>query len=146
MSRRLPRAADVVPHAPPILALDELIAWEPGRIEARAVVQETDPFVRDGAADAVAALEYMAQAVAACLGCEAYYAGEGVRVGMVVACREMTLERASFPVGSELLLEARRVRGDADLSHFETTARDESGEVVARATMTLIHARAPVEE
>lgn len=146
MTRRLPRAADVVPHAPPILALDAILAWEPGSLEARVVVRETDPFVRGGAAEAVAALEYMAQAVAACLGCEAYYGGEDVRVGMVVACREMTLARATLPVGTELVVTARRVRGSDDLSHFETTARDASGEELARASMTLVHGERPPED
>ncbi len=140
--RELPPVADLVPHAPPTLALERLLSWSPGFARARLVVREGQLFVQDGRVAGIYLLEYLAQAVAACLGCEAFHADGSVRVGMVVGCRSMTLTRASLAVGSELLLEVRRVRGSDSASLFETEASDERG-VIARAVLTLIHAEAP---
>ena len=133
-----PPVARVVPHAPPMLALDEVLAWEPGRIECRLVVREGALFVGAGGVDGVWTLEFMAQAVAACLGCEALLADAGIRVGMIVACRSMSLERALVPIGSELTIVAERVRGSDSTSLFQSEVRDGHG-LVARATLTLVH-------
>jgi predicted hotdog family 3-hydroxylacyl-ACP dehydratase len=138
-----PAITELVPHAAPILALEELVDADEGRACARLVVRADDPFARDGTVDAVVTLEYMAQAVAACLGWEARRAGRAVRVGMVVACREMRLERSSLPVGSELRIEVRRVHGTEASSHFDAEVRDSSGARVASATLTLVHGEAP---
>jgi predicted hotdog family 3-hydroxylacyl-ACP dehydratase len=134
----LPPVADAVPHAPPMLALDELVDWAPGHIVCRLVVREGGPFVGAAGVDGVWTLEYMAQAVAACLGCEALQAGSEIRVGLVVACRSMSIERALVPLGTELTVAAARVRGSESASLFETEVRDADG-LVARAVMTVVH-------
>jgi predicted hotdog family 3-hydroxylacyl-ACP dehydratase len=69
--------------------------------------------------------------------------GGAVRVGMVIACREMELLRPSVPVGAELVLEVRRVRGSRQVSHFEGTTRDADGGEVARVALTLVHGERP---
>jgi len=143
-SNALPPVADLVPHEPPMLAVEELLACEAGRARARLRVPDR-LFARDGRVEAVVALEYMAQVVAACLGHEAAREGEGTRVGMVVACRRMTIERPVLVVGEELTVDVRRVRGTENLSHFDGETRDADGAVVARVTMTLVHGERPPE-
>ena len=138
-----PAVSELVPHEPPVLALDALVAWRPGHAEARLTVRPDDPFVRDGRLDAVVLLEYMAQAVAACLGMEAYAGSGGVRVGMVIACRQMAIRRPSLAVGEVLAISADRVRGTDALSHYDGAVRDGDGELVASATMTLVHGEKP---
>jgi predicted hotdog family 3-hydroxylacyl-ACP dehydratase len=137
-----PPIATLLPHAPPMLVLEELLEWSPGSATARMTVRSNGPFVRDGAVAGVCALEFMAQCVAACLGCEARQAGERVRVGVVIAVRELVIERASLPVGTELRIRVQRIRGSDTLSVFETTAED-GDRPVARAVMTLLHGAAP---
>lgn len=141
-----PAMTELVPHARPMLAVEELVRWEPGCAVARMTVRADGPFVRDGRVDGLAALEFMAQGVAACLGYEAFQAGDSVRVGMVIAVRQMTLERASFAVGEELRIHARRVRGAEWLSHFEARLEDARGDTVATSTLTLVHRDAPPED
>ncbi len=143
-SDALPPVAELVPHEPPMLAVDELLACERGRARARMLVPER-LFGRDGRVDSVVTLEYMAQVVAACLGHEAVREGDGVRVGMVIACRSMTIERPTLTVGEELTIDVERVRGTESLSHFDGETRDASGAVVARVTMTLVHGDRPPE-
>jgi len=138
----LPPVAELVPHGPPMLALEQLSTCEPGRATGTMQVRES-LFLREGRLDAVVTLEYMAQLVAACLGHEGRRAGVGVRVGMVVACRSMTLARAELLLGERLVLNARCIRRTESVSQFETETHDGSGALVSRATMTLVHGEPP---
>ncbi len=126
-----------------MLALDELVSAEAGRATARLTLTDRMLFVRDGRLDTVITLEYMAQTVAACLGLEALAEGGTVRVGMVVACRTMTIHRPELAVGEVLHCEVERVRGTPDVSLFTGLTRDESGAVVAEVSLTLVHGEAP---
>ena len=128
-----------------MLALEELLEWSEEVGRARLVLGERNLFVRDGLVDTVIALEYMAQAVAAYLGQEAYRAGGGVTVGMVVACRDMVVERPQLRVGEELIIEVRRIRGSDQVSQFDTRLLDATTSVVATASMTLVHGGEPPE-
>lgn len=138
----LPPIAELVPHGPPMLAVDELLSCTDGHATARMLVRENQ-FTRDGRLESVVLLEYMAQVVAACLGHEALAEGGAVRVGMVIACRSMQILRPSVPLGTELHFEVRRVRGSEQLSHFDAVTRDADGAEIARVTLTLVHGERP---
>ena len=142
MSDAYPPIEDLVPHGFPIRGLDELVDWAPGRATCRLTVHEANPFVRDGALPTVALLEYMAQAVAACLGYEAYRGGDGVRVGMLIGVRKMELTADTIPLGSELSITVERSRGNEDVSTFEGVT-ELLGKRIATAQMTLFHAEKP---
>ncbi len=141
--RPYPPVADLVPHAAPALAIDELLHCAGGTAAAAITVTADTMYVRDGAVDSVLALELMAQTVAACLGYEAFCGGEGVRVGMVIACRKLELLRPSFAVGERLLSRVQRIHGSDDVSMFATELTTVDGAPVARASMTLVHASSP---
>lgn len=140
---RYPPIEDLVPHAPPALALDELVECRDGHAHTRLVVRDGALLVQDGGVDTVVAIEWMAQTVAACLGYEAFLGGIGVRVGMVVASRQFAIVRPRLRVGERFDVHARRLRGTDDISSFEGEVRDGDGEVVARAVMTLVHSEKP---
>jgi len=140
-----PDIAELVPHQRPMLALDRVVDYEPGRVRTELTLLPDNPFARDDEIDSVVTLEYMAQAVAACLGMEAYAEGAPVRVGMVIACRKMEIARSPLEVGEVLAVEARRVRGTDSLSHFEAAIRDAGGAAIATSTLTLVHGERPPE-
>jgi predicted hotdog family 3-hydroxylacyl-ACP dehydratase len=144
MSATLPPIDTLVPHAPPMLAVERVLDYTPGRATVAMTVRD-GLFTRDGRVDSVVLLEYMAQAVAACLGLEATAAGGAVRVGMVVACRSLAVARPSVRVGEELTICVERVRGTEQVSHFDGETRDVAGDVVARTTLTLVHGERPPE-
>ncbi|MEM9457080.1 MAG: hypothetical protein AAGF11_23080 [Myxococcota bacterium] len=139
---RYPPIAELVPHGPPMRVLEELVDWEPGRATCRMTIRQSMPFVTEGRLATVATVEYIAQAVAACLGHEAYVGGEGVRVGMLVGVRKMELHRPWLDVGSELRIDVERVRGNDEVSTFRGEIRV-AGEVVVTAMTTLVHAEQP---
>jgi predicted hotdog family 3-hydroxylacyl-ACP dehydratase len=142
MSDAYPPIEDLIPHGYPIRGLDELVDWAPGRATCRLTVHASNPFVREGALPTLALLEYMAQAVAACLGYEAYRGGEGVRVGMLIGVRKMELAADTIPLGSELTITVERSRGNEDVSTFEGITKL-LGQRIATAQMTLFHAEKP---
>jgi len=128
-----------------MLAVEELLDWREGYARARLTIHSDNQFVRNGQLDAVVTFEYMAQTVAACLGMESRTGGGGVRVGMVIASREMKIERPLITVGEELFFEANLVRGSDYSSMFKTETRDAQGELVSTASLTLVHSEAPPE-
>ena len=138
-----PAIRDLMPHGDAIRQLERLVEWAPGRAECTMRVDATSRLVEDGRLESVLLLEAMAQSVAACLGHEAYLGGEGVRVGMIVACRALEVRVPFVPVGAALRLRARRVRGNDATSHFDCEVRFEAGEgdPIATATLTLVHDR-----
>ena len=142
---RYPPIEDLVPHAPPTLTLDELVEARDGFAHARLVVREGGLLVGADGVDTSAALEWMAQTVAACLGYAAFCGGVGVRVGMVVACRRFTRSRERVALGERLDVRVTRLHGTDDISSFDGEVLDARGAPVAAATMTLVHAERPPE-
>ena len=142
----LPATSELAPHQLPMLAIEELVAWRPEHATARMTVRADNSFVQGDQLDTVVTLEYMAQTVAACLGMEAYASGGNVRVGMVIACRSMQIHRATVPVGEVLTIQADCVRGSDSISHYDGEVRDASGELIAAATMTLVHGEKPPDQ
>lgn len=142
MTPAYPSMARLMPHGPPMRALEAMLEWEEGRACCRVTVREGMPFVRDGRLASLITLEYMAQAVAACLGYEALLGGEGVRVGMVIAVRKMEIVVPFVAEGTELHIDVERSRGNEDVSTFEGVTKD-GDVVISTAVMTLFHGKPP---
>ena len=139
----LPAVTDLVPHQPPVLALERLVAWRPEHAQGELTVRADNPLLRDGKVETVMAMEYMAQCVAACLGMDAYIGGGAVRVGMVIACRQMKITVPHLLLGETYLVSADQVRGTDAISHYDGAITSASGEAVATCTMTLVHGEKP---
>jgi len=139
----LPDISELVPHQTPVLALDKLSSWELGHAKGELTIRDSNPLVHDGTIDTVMSLEYMAQCVAACLGMEAFQSGGNVRVGMIVACRQMEILQPELLLGETYAVKADCVRGNNSLSHYDAEIRSSDGELVATCTMTLVHGEKP---
>ncbi|MFW6052178.1 MAG: hypothetical protein ACODAU_13450 [Myxococcota bacterium] len=134
-----PDIRELVPHAGPMVLLDALVRWAPGEAECRFVVRAEQPFVRDGRMDTAATIEHMGQAIAACLGYEAFRGGEGVKVGVIIGCRRLDLHVPALQVGDQGTVVARRKRGHEEMSQFECEVRC-GDRVVSSADLTVYHA------
>lgn len=134
-----PPIAELIPHGEPMVLLDELASWAPGVACCQVTIQEGSPFVSDGVVDITASIEYMAQAVAACLGYEALCAGDGIRAGVIIGCRQLLAHAQSLPLDRRLCVDVRRTRGNATLSHFDCSIRV-GDELLVEAALSLYHA------
>jgi predicted hotdog family 3-hydroxylacyl-ACP dehydratase len=85
-----PPVAELVPHEPPMILVDELVEWSPTQARVRAHVRRGGPFVSDGRLPATILLEYMAQAIAVADGMAGR--GNGRRdIGLLLGVRELNL-------------------------------------------------------
>lgn len=141
-----PPLEELIPHAGPMLLLDAMTSWGEGRSTCVLCVRERAPFVNAaGQVESAVTIEYMAQAVAACLGYESLRGGGNVRVGMIIACKRFVAHADKLQVGDVLTIDAQRVRGNEMLSHFDCRVLRGS-ELFSEATLTLYHAEKPPDD
>lgn len=132
----LPPLRQLVPHAPPMLLLDELLEWTPGRARCAVRLRPDSPFMENGRVRALVSLEYMAQAAAACAADAR--GGQGGARGLLLGTRELTLAVEHFQAGDELVVEAERASADEQVTSFRCQVR--RGEaLVARAVLSVFH-------
>jgi predicted hotdog family 3-hydroxylacyl-ACP dehydratase len=140
-----PPLEELVPHRPPMVLLDRLVSWEPGKAVCALTLEKDAPFVEQDCVQTAVSIEYMAQGVAACLGYEALRGGESVRVGMIIGCRKFELATETIPIGTPLEIHVERKRGNENLSHFQCSVSD-AERTYATALLTLYHAERPPED
>jgi len=134
--RPLPRLADVVPHRPPMLLLDEVVAWDGTRVECRVVLRDDSPFVDAGRVASTLAIEYIAQCIAVFVGLEAHQRGEPIRLGYLVGAREVWLPADGFRVGDVLTVHAMPIWSGETIGSFQCEV-DRVGDVVARGALNV---------
>ncbi len=132
----LPPVAELLPHAPPMVLIDELVEAAEGRVAARVTLRPDSPFVEDGRVPAIVAIEYMAQTIGAYAGLRARAAGGPPRIGFLLGTRELSLDVDAFAVGDELTIEARHVFGDEQLGSFQCELR-RAGQTLASALVNV---------
>jgi len=138
-----PPIAEVIPHRPPMLLLDRIVEFTPEKsVTCEVRIRGDAPFVEDGGVPAVVGIEYMAQSVAAFAGLSARADGKGVRIGLLLGCREMTLAIDAFAVGDTLTVNARRTWGETDLGHFSCNVQ-RGAETLATAILTVYQGPLP---
>ncbi len=133
----LPPIAELVPHRPPMLLLDHLLEYTPGRSRCAVRLRPDSPFMEGGRVRALVALEYMGQAAAACAGMEAR--GGGLAAGgLLLGTRELTLAIEHLRAGDELVVRAERLSGDDRVSRFRCQVH-RGEELVAEAVLNVFH-------
>ncbi len=126
-----PPVAELVPHESPMRWLDEVLDAGETHIVCGYTPLADSPLVDGAGLEAVVALEYMAQAIAAFAGLEGRAQGLPPKIGYLLGCRQLTLHRARLAVGVPLRIEVRRVFGDAALGNFACLVHDAQGLVAA---------------
>ncbi|MGB3052066.1 MAG: hypothetical protein WBB42_13770 [Polyangiales bacterium] len=145
MAEAYPPIRELIPHADPMVLLDELVHWAPGEARCSLTIAPGTPFVSDGAVDTIVSIEYMGQAVAACSGYAAFRGGGSIRVGMIIGCRRFDINVPTLRVGDELMIHVHEIRAQEELSVFRCEVH-RGDEAVASAQLTLYHAEKPPGE
>jgi len=143
-----PPIAEVVPHRPPMLLLDRVLAYDGERVICEVVLEPDSPFVekteRGAEVPAVVGIEYMAQTIAAGAGLSARDKGEPARVGFLLGCRDLAIAVDSFRVGDRLTIEARRTWGENELGSFACKVR-RGDDVLVEGALTVYQGPLPAE-
>jgi predicted hotdog family 3-hydroxylacyl-ACP dehydratase len=136
-SSQFPPIAELVPHEPPMLLIDELLAWTPEQARVRALVRTGSPFVEAGRAPAVALVEIMAQAVAASSGMARRRSGGRPVRGVLLGTRELELEVDEIAVGDVLTIDVTKDFEGDGLARYACSVERE-GRTIARAELNVM--------
>ena len=136
---------DTLPHRPPMVLIDEIVAREPGCIMVAVTVRPQELLFQPGRGMPVhVALEWMAQACAAYGGADARDSGGTPRVGFLLGSRDFRATRSWLSEGARFEIKATLDFHDDELASFSCDVSDaRDGQSVARASLTVFHPRDP---
>ena len=131
--------ARLLPHAAPMLLLDEAIACGEDEMQTGATVREGGIFFRPGLGiPAHVALEWMAQTCGAFIGVTALDSQQPVRIGYLLGTRDFQCSRAWFTAGETLHIYTRLLFRDDEMGVFDCRVTDAvAGLDVAHAQLTV---------
>jgi predicted hotdog family 3-hydroxylacyl-ACP dehydratase len=132
--------ARLVPHQGRMCLLDRIEAWDAVRIRARARGHRAPdhPLRLDGALDAVCAIEYAAQAMAA-HGRLAAADGAAPQAGYIAAVRDVHLAVPRLDrIAGDLVIDCEQLAGDARQAAYRFTLSDEAGTALASGRITVV--------
>lgn len=115
----LPSIADLLPHRPPMLWLDQVVAHAGDDIHCRLTIRESQVFVEQGEVEPIVAIEWMAQSVGALVGMFDRARAENPRPGFLIAIPEAEFFVDCFALGDTVDVHAKRAWGDSTLGSFE---------------------------
>lgn len=126
------RLADLLPHRPPMVLIDEVVSYAGDEQKLTAAVT-----VKPGWCENWTAIEFMAQTAAALVGRidREEHPGETPRPGFLLGSRRLELRLERFAVGARYLVTAQAVFSDGAAASFACEILSPAGECVARATL-----------
>ncbi|MES3024160.1 MAG: hotdog family protein [Pseudomonadota bacterium] len=134
-----PPIAELVPHDGPMILLDRVLSADSDNVCAEVAIRADTLFCDGHGVGSWVGIEYMAQAIAAQAGYQAYLRGARPDVGFLLGARRYVCGRSAFALGSVLhVFVHRALQGENGLGAFECRIEDSAdGEVVATATVTV---------
>jgi len=132
------RVEDVLPHAPPMILIDEIISKGPETLSAGVTIRRGIAFFEAArGVPAHVAIEWMAQTCGAFVGVEARDAGQAVRLGLLLGTRNFRARTPWFRLEERLLVTATMVLRDREVGAFDCVVVDSNGEERATARLLL---------
>jgi predicted hotdog family 3-hydroxylacyl-ACP dehydratase len=133
------RIEELLPHARPMILLDEVTGMGEGGLSAELTVRPDTPFFESGrGVPAYVAIEWMAQACGAFVGVTALEAGQPVRLGLLLGTRNFRATVPWFLEGERLIVLAAPVFMNAEMGAFDCRVSRAASDVeLATASLTL---------
>jgi len=127
--------SELVPHRPPMLLIDRLIADAAEFVHVEATIKPGALFLAAQGMPAWVGIELMAQTVAAWAGLRSVRNKQPVKLGFLLGTRRYECTQSFFPIGARLEIEARQeLVGENGLVVFACKLFLE-GELVASAQL-----------
>lgn len=136
-----PALQTILPHRPPMILIDELIACSEREVTCAVTIRDGAPFVVDGRVPALISIEYFAQTVAAFFGYRGRDDPTRFTMGMLLGTRELELRCDYFAVGDTLTITGVEQWGGGQLASFACEVR-RAHEVLARAAISVLQGSA----
>ncbi len=137
-------AAELTPHAAPMLLIDEVTSCDADQITARAVISQTSPFYMPGrGVPAYVGFEIMAQTIAAYDGWTRRQNGEAPAVGFLLGCRRFTTSAEWFQEGTRLEIEAVSLLNAGEMKSFDCRLIGEGAALLASGILNVFRPADP---
>ena len=137
---------DLLPHAPPMVLLDEVLSWEQGQVSTALTIRPESPFFSpDSYVPSYVGLEYMAQTCGIYAGIEAKNQKQPVRLGFLLGTRNFNATTDRFLLGDRLVIEATEVFRQDGMGVFDCRIKI-GNEEVASAQLNLYQPEGNQEE
>jgi predicted hotdog family 3-hydroxylacyl-ACP dehydratase len=136
MTRQLPAIAELLPHRPPMILLDEVVGWDGATISTAVTIRPETLFREAEGVPAHIGIEYMAQTCGSFAGAQAIEAGRPVRIGFLLGTRRYAVHRPWFRLGERLTVTASLVYADDSMANFDVRI-EVSGVLAAAAQLTV---------
>lgn len=135
MARPGYRIEQVLPHAAPMILLDEIVDYTHDGLTAAVTIREDSRFIQAEGVPAYVGIEYMAQAIAAYGGVESLDRHEQLRIGFLLGTRKFDAYVPFFRVGECLSVMVRPLYKE-ELASFACRISI-AGELVAEANVNV---------
>ena len=130
---------ELLPHRPPMVLIDEVESFdaEARRLTAKVKISAEQVFFFRGERGVPnwVAIEYMAQASAALVGCWDRHQGVPVQPGLLLGTRKLELRLERFAEGEVYHVTAAEAFNGGDAAAFECSITDDKGVEVATANL-----------
>jgi predicted hotdog family 3-hydroxylacyl-ACP dehydratase len=121
---------NLLPHAPPMILLDRVEAYQDDFIHTSLTIRKDSPFLEEGSVPAYIALEYMAQTIAAWSGLIAQQQKQAPKIGFLLGTRRLVLDIPSFHTGETLDIYGRLNYTDGEIAAFDCWVEIKGARVV----------------
>jgi predicted hotdog family 3-hydroxylacyl-ACP dehydratase len=120
-----------------MVLLDRVVSAGAESLCAETTIRRDSLFCANDGVGGWVGIEYMAQAIGAYAGYQAYLRGEPVKIGFVLGTRRYECRCSVFPIGSVLKVTVQRLlQNDNGIASFECRIDDNNGEL-ANANLTV---------
>ncbi|HLO75667.1 MAG TPA: hypothetical protein VK196_04345 [Magnetospirillum sp.] len=132
-----PPPARLLPHAAPMLLLDETLSYDADAAAAAVTIRADHPFARPEGVPAHVGIEFMAQTCGIWAGGEALRVNGTVRQGFLLGTRSYQAARPFFHFGERLEITARLVFRDQGMGVFDCRIAAANGTTLAEAQLSV---------
>jgi predicted hotdog family 3-hydroxylacyl-ACP dehydratase len=123
--------ADLLPHAPPMVLLDEVLGWDQGRSRVALTIRPGTPFYTHAGVPAHVGLEYMAQACGVYAGIERLNNGQPIRLGYLLGTRNFHVSIDWFHPGQRLVVDATEILRQELMGVFDCRITHDNAEIAS---------------
>jgi predicted hotdog family 3-hydroxylacyl-ACP dehydratase len=110
---------ELLPHRPPMVLLDKILAYDERSLTATLTVRATTAFLEPDGVPVHIGLEYMAQACGAFAGVWARERGEAIKVGFILGTRQYRAHVPGFRRGERLAISVSVLYQDEQMGAFD---------------------------
>jgi predicted hotdog family 3-hydroxylacyl-ACP dehydratase len=145
MGMPMPPLAALLPHRPPMILLDAVLACDAASLVATVTIRPTSLFLEAEGVPGHVGLEYMAQACGAFAGMEALRQGEAVRIGFLLGTRRYIMRAPWFRLGERLTVSVSLGYRDEAMANFDGSI-EIAGKLAAEGRLTVYQPRDAIQD